>query len=366
MSKNRIRIFISSSSEAKNWADELARGLRAHQEFDATAWSDEGVFPPAEYFAERFEQQLDKNDFFVVLFTPDVQAPGAEVNWYTRANVILEAGAAWGRHGRSRLIIFKDDTSPPPSNLGTTNVITFHSRLANPGERAAEIEMMVNAIRSKIKVVTGEFAQLEPHGRMKKSDGKSRWLVFMQADPNMQDQVVLDLRSAEESAWNDYKAVYERAGVVWGSPDAFLLFNAPTNSHAAEFIKSIRSRFHETVKDIDSRFVWANSYWSNPDRLDPAKYAKSGLILFSCHVAQVEYTFKYIVETAMGRPSTSRNRVSHAGILMGADDLFCIVDGKSTDDLNKFTLESLKELSRQKRLKRNTTTLLITDPGKVN
>jgi|SRR6516162_11424510 hypothetical protein len=88
--------------------------------------------------------------------------------------------------------------------------------------------------------------------------------------------------------------------------------------------------------------VWPNSYWSSRN-IDPLEKEWSQVVLLSCKVEHVERVFHHICRDAPKPPQVplaSANQlkdvVIHHGILMGREDVFCIISSSFVEHLHKF------------------------------
>jgi len=118
----RKRIFIASSVEGL----EVAYAMQENMEhkFDVSVWS-QGTFELSRTTIENVEQQLDKADAAIFVFTPDdsVTVRGT-TKPAVRDNILFELGLFIGKLGRDRCFIVKprswQDFSPPSDLLGVT------------------------------------------------------------------------------------------------------------------------------------------------------------------------------------------------------------------------------------------------------
>ena len=105
---DRPRVFVASSSEQIETADEVARVLRTCEELDVKVWK-EDVFEFSKVYIESLEKELERADFAIVMLTADDagNVRGNTVN-LPRDNVIFELGLFTGRLGRDRCFFFID------------------------------------------------------------------------------------------------------------------------------------------------------------------------------------------------------------------------------------------------------------------
>lgn len=132
MTAKRARIFIGSSSERLEHAQQVASALRAAN-FEAFAWWEDGVFPASEYTLDRLIQLAENCDGAVMLFfgdeeawyrtPPKVRRAGAKPVLVVRDNVVLEFGLFVGLCSRQDVVIVSDKVTHQPSDIfGLTTI----------------------------------------------------------------------------------------------------------------------------------------------------------------------------------------------------------------------------------------------------
>jgi hypothetical protein len=372
MRSDHIRIFIGSSYTMKEMCQYLAVALRKDANIIVNAWYETDVFPQGRELSLSMEEALKKNDFFVFLFSPDFPAPGSfetsgqeRLLHLTRRNVILEVGAVWGRYGRDRLIMFGDPKSPPPSDFSGVNIPYFDA--AATGEDAErEAQDMADRIRTHIDGFFAGLGRLTGDGKTEKSDNKRRWLTFLECAANSDEEVLENIINSNNHSKGEWGIEIEDAGVIFGYPDAFILFNAPTVRDGTTFLKKVRTSFKSKLWALDSRSIYVDSYWSVRSNLGMDKKA-SQITLYSCQPEHIEDVFRHIALKAP-HPSpyshstqnwTDEVIVQSVGIILGADDVFVIVSSDSATSLRQFATSTLRELASFGWVRRNSSSLAV-------
>jgi hypothetical protein len=370
MRADNVKIFIGSSYTMRPICKILARKLDKDKRITVNAWYDQRVFPQGRELSISMEEALKKNDFFVFLFSPDFPASSSfetgdeRLLHLTRRNVILEVGAVWGRYGRDRLIMFGDPKSPPPSDFSGINIPYFDAA-ATGADAEREAEEMCAKIRSHIDGFFAGISRLTNDDKTEKSDSKRRWLTFLECAPGLQEEVLLDLFKMNNGAFRDWGIQIEDAGVIYGQQDGFLLFNAPTVRDGTAFLRQIRTSLKKKILGLDSRSIFVDSYWSV--RSDLGKQKKFAQIsLFFCPPEHIEDVFRHLAVQAPNPslPVPPKRRqiegevvIQHLGILLGAEDVFCIVSSNSEESLRAFSKRTLRELARNGWLRKNSSSL---------
>lgn len=141
-------------------------------------WYD--AFRAGTTFVDSLATQLGRNDFFVLILTPDdhIRRDNQSIP-VVRDNVVFEAGAAFGRHGLTRTILIRENTVDGPSDLRNVNVIKFDFR----GGSLSDEE--VNRITSELATTIERTINDE-----KVVDHRIRWLSFFNCAPFQQDHVI--------------------------------------------------------------------------------------------------------------------------------------------------------------------------------
>lgn len=101
----RPRVFIVSSAEALNEAEEIRLGLE-YEKCTVELWSDDRIFPPGAYPIEALEEAVAKADFCIAIASADdiVRARDRQQS-APRDNVIFELGFFMSRIGRYRTLL---------------------------------------------------------------------------------------------------------------------------------------------------------------------------------------------------------------------------------------------------------------------
>ncbi len=104
--RDAIRVFVVSSSEALNIAEQIQINLR-YAKFLVEIWTN-GVFKASNYPLESLEKVVDDSDFAIAIATPDdlLEIRG-ENKPVPRDNVIFELGLFIGRLGRERSFLLE-------------------------------------------------------------------------------------------------------------------------------------------------------------------------------------------------------------------------------------------------------------------
>lgn len=104
-SKKHSRVFVGSSREGLKYAYAIQENL--DHDAEVTVWS-QGIFEPSKTTIESLEQQLDKFDFAIFVFTgDDGLAYRGQAFDAVRDNVIFELGMSMGKLGRNRSYVIK-------------------------------------------------------------------------------------------------------------------------------------------------------------------------------------------------------------------------------------------------------------------
>ena len=139
-----MRVFVASSSEQIAVARSAAAALQSPQ-LEAKVW-DEETFDFSDSYIESLENELERADFAVVIFTADDSANvrKKEVN-LPRDNVIFELGLFTGRLGRKRCFFVVDGMSDTQvaSDLSGVNYVKFYGQggSTDPGRLSLDAQM---------------------------------------------------------------------------------------------------------------------------------------------------------------------------------------------------------------------------------
>jgi predicted nucleotide-binding protein len=121
------KLFIMSSSEAKNVAECLRAGLE--KDVFSKVWND-GVFFAGGYPLEALEQQVNESDFAVAIAEPDDISESRGVRAPTlRDNVLFELGLFMGKLTRYRTILIHPEIKnlKLPSDLQGLTLIPYEA-----------------------------------------------------------------------------------------------------------------------------------------------------------------------------------------------------------------------------------------------
>ncbi len=104
--RDAIRVFIVSSAEALNIAEQIQNNLR-YANFLVEIWTN-GVFKASNYPLESLEKAVEDSDFAIAIATPDdlLEVRG-ETKPAPRDNVIFELGLFIGHLGRERSFLLE-------------------------------------------------------------------------------------------------------------------------------------------------------------------------------------------------------------------------------------------------------------------
>lgn len=367
-----INVFLGSSYTMRSICELLVRKITKDDRITVNAWYDQNVFPQGRELSAAMEDALKKNDFFVFLFSPDFPAPNSfntgneRLLHLTRRNVILEVGAVWGRYGRDRLIMFGDPKSPPPTDFSGVNIPYFDASATGPAAER-EAEAMASKINHHIDGFFAGLNRLTNEGKTEKSDGKSRWLSFVECAPGSDEEVLSDVLNLNSSTSGEWGIEIEDAGAVYGHQDGYLLFNAPTFRDGTAFLRKIRTSLKKKLWGLDSRSIFADSYWSvRSNRGKDKKFAQ--ISLFCCQPEHIEDVFRHLALKAAnpspGIPSVPNEPqeevvVQNVGIVLGPEDVFCTLSSNSGASLRNFAKHALWELADLGWLRRNSTSLAV-------
>ncbi|MGQ0801272.1 MAG: TIR domain-containing protein [Pseudomarimonas sp.] len=132
--RDRIRVFIISSTEALEVAQEVKAAFEHQREVFVEIWT-EGVFKIANYTLDDLTSKVDESDFAIAIAHGDDVTTSREATWPApRDNVIFELGLFMGRLGRTRAILMepRDEKVKLPSDL--TGITTVIYRAPREGE----------------------------------------------------------------------------------------------------------------------------------------------------------------------------------------------------------------------------------------
>jgi len=147
LSNNSPKLFIISSSEAKDLAYAMHTGLGP--DVFSRVW-DQGVFWAGGYPLEALEQQVAESDFAVAIAEPDdiVESRGTRAPTL-RDNVLFELGLFMGKLSRHRSILVHPRIKELrlPSDLQGLTAIPYDAHGASPATR---MEPVCDQIRSQV------------------------------------------------------------------------------------------------------------------------------------------------------------------------------------------------------------------------
>ncbi|MDP2123926.1 MAG: nucleotide-binding protein [Parvibaculum sp.] len=146
------KLFIISSSEAKEIAHALRAGMEHH--VFSTVW-DEGVFWAGGYPLEALEKQVAESDFAVAIAEPDdvLESRGSRAPTL-RDNVLFELGLFMGKLSRHRSILVhpKIANLKLPSDLQGLTLISYSAGPEPLGERLDPVCQQVKAVVERLGV----------------------------------------------------------------------------------------------------------------------------------------------------------------------------------------------------------------------
>ncbi|MCU0290063.1 MAG: nucleotide-binding protein, partial [Acidobacteria bacterium] len=118
------KVFIGSSSKAKDIAEIVGKYLNESGKIKAIVWNK--VFKITETYIEQLQRILDEYDFAILVITKDNQD---EKESKVRQNVLFELGLFMGRLGRHKAIMLCDEDQKVilPSDLEGIHRQTFSS-----------------------------------------------------------------------------------------------------------------------------------------------------------------------------------------------------------------------------------------------
>ena len=148
---NRVRVFIGSSQEGKEIAENVQLGL--HEEFETTLWS-QGVFGLSECTLHSLTQKVWGFDCAVLVLTPDdMRQKRARPGNMPRDNVLFELGLFMGALGQQMTFIVHSRDNPPelPTDLAGVTSATFASR--GDGNLRAALAPACTQIKTTIRRV---------------------------------------------------------------------------------------------------------------------------------------------------------------------------------------------------------------------
>ncbi len=104
--RNTIRVFIISSAEALDIAEQIQSNLR-YADFLVEIWTN-GVFKASNYPIESLERAVDDSDFAIAIAKPDdLSKSRGKIKRVPRDNVTFELGLFIGRLGRKRSFLLE-------------------------------------------------------------------------------------------------------------------------------------------------------------------------------------------------------------------------------------------------------------------
>ncbi|MGH3893456.1 MAG: nucleotide-binding protein [Rhodococcus qingshengii] len=117
------KLFIGSSAEGSAVAHYLQDVLEGRKVCEVTVW-DQGVFEPGSYALEKLLEVAGKNDFAVLIASPDdTTVSRGDTTPSARDNVILELGLFIGALGRDRAyLLATGDVKLPTDTFGLTRL----------------------------------------------------------------------------------------------------------------------------------------------------------------------------------------------------------------------------------------------------
>lgn len=150
---NKIpRIFMISSSEAVEVAEEIRLGLIKTKVADVVLWSDDEIFPPGNYPIEDLRQQVALADFGIAIAQPDdIRRSRHKQTAVPRDNVIYEVGFFTSVLGRDRtlLLVPADEDVELPSDFKGLTPLKYSS----PNDRVPISTVLAPTVRQIVKTV---------------------------------------------------------------------------------------------------------------------------------------------------------------------------------------------------------------------
>lgn len=317
----KIKIFIASASEDETLVAHLQEQLKKY--FIVNPWYSR--FDYSKSLENSFRKELDSNDFFVFVCTPNAESVRISNNIsksVANDNLILEFGAAYGRYGIARTIIIQDPTVTLPSDLD--GIHTIREDLQKDLDRSKFIRI-ADKINSHIKDTELETASKRLH-----------WLSLMKTKPGAQRKFTEILNDFAEEAKSKWDVSLEKYGVVSGYYDNYLIFSVPTIENFVSFITELR-RTYPSLKKVDSRLIFPNKYWTQTDP-PPPNFNSHTIVFLECVPEYVEKIYEKILAAAQNESKRGIKGIDiiTTGITTGDADLFFIVASESYDACNWF------------------------------
>lgn len=150
---NKIpRVFIISSSEALEVAEEIRLGLVKSKVADVLVWSDDQIFAPGNYPIEDLRREVTLADFGIAIAHPDdIRRSRGKQSAVPRDNVIYELGFFTSVLGRDRTLLLvpgDEDVELPSDFKGLTPL-----KYAKPNDRVPIATVIAPTVRQIVKVI---------------------------------------------------------------------------------------------------------------------------------------------------------------------------------------------------------------------
>ena len=192
MAEKKPQVFIGSSAEAVDIADELASLM--HHKCHPYVWHT--AFGASKIFIDCIEKALNDCEFGVfILSEDDTVVSRGSTEKMTRDNVIFEAGAFVGRHGRKRVffVLEKGNNLKIPSDLEGVGLVYWDPNNKN---RASALNVAKTSILKALEEIVEEEKENPPQA--------------VSVDPPVDDEwessdiqnVLVDFFSSQPDGWS--------------------------------------------------------------------------------------------------------------------------------------------------------------------
>jgi predicted nucleotide-binding protein len=145
-------VFMISSSEALEVAEEIRLGIVKAKAADVVLWSDDEIFPPGSYPLEVLRDRVAVSDFGIAIAHPDdIRRSRGRQAAVPRDNVVYELGFFTSVLGRDRtlLLVPKDDKVDLPSDYKGLTPLTY----AAPNDRVPVSTVLAPTVRQIVKTI---------------------------------------------------------------------------------------------------------------------------------------------------------------------------------------------------------------------
>jgi hypothetical protein len=294
----------------------------------------------------------------IFILTPDDQLKQPRRTGGTgllgRDHVVFEAGLAAGRYGFERTMILAETSVDLPTDWSGLIHIPFS--IAEVKDLRAALEQPLAQLRTAIR---GQSAVIDEQERLldrQRADGRYWYLSMVRVGPGYQG-VVQDQLDREADHFKQKHGVFcEKAGVLFGEYDDFLIFSAPSIEAATKFVTELRWHVPNIVQ-VDTRQIFPGFYWNEPHD-DLPRPRVEHLILINCVPHTVERVYNKLKDlTAEASPHDVA--VLRIGIIFGRHDIFLIASAPNIESFDRFITDTLRTSGILGHLTDNTTSLRI-------